>query len=112
MEFGGPEKCHRFTALGTVVDDAVYQVQMRKDFEPYRVGVTFEDCGEVVACPLLRELSFVENEELWGTYFRRGFFEIPNRDCRLTQRRMDCGTAPTPSQLDPVSAGLGSVPST
>ncbi len=91
MQFGEPEKCQRFTALGQVADDTVYQVQMRENFHPYRVDVTFENCREVDIHPLLRELQFVENEDAWGLYVRRGLFEIPDHDFRLIRERMGCG---------------------
>lgn len=91
--YGEPEKCQRFTAMGTVVDDRVYQVQMNEDFAPYRVDVAFENCREIDVRPLLSDLRFVENEDSWGVYVRRGLFEIPDRDAHLIRRRMDCGSA-------------------
>jgi len=88
MVSGEDEKCQRFTALGTVVDDTVYQVQMREDFAPYRVDVAFEDCEEIEVRPLFRRLNFIENEDAWGVYFRRGLFEIPGRDFQAIRARM------------------------
>lgn len=90
MRFSADEPCQRFTALGTVVDDTVYQVQMPPDFAPYRVDVTFEDGREIQVQPLLNDLAFIENEASWGVYFRRSLFEVPERDMRLIRERMTC----------------------
>lgn len=88
MVYGEPDPCQRFTALGTVADDTVYQAQMRPDFEPYRVDVTFENCEEVDVQPLLSSLDFIENEDSWGVYFRQGLFEIPETDFQILREHM------------------------
>lgn len=89
MVFGEDEPCQQFTALGTVTDDTVYQVQMREDFAPYPVDVSFEDGEEVEVRLLLSVLGFVENEASWGLYFRRGLFEIPEGNFQVLRDRME-----------------------
>ena len=37
----------RFTAIGSVVDDTPFQVEMSADFHPWRRRVKFDECVEV-----------------------------------------------------------------
>lgn len=90
MFFGENKKCQRFTILGFVSDHEVYQVEMSKDFMPYRVDVDFENCKETEIRPLLEDLSFIKNVKSWGAQFRYGFFEIPERDFQLIRDNMAC----------------------
>jgi hypothetical protein len=59
MEFGKDEPCQKFTAIGQVKDDAIYQVDMGDGFVPYRRAVDFRECNEVSILPLIGELSFI-----------------------------------------------------
>lgn len=70
----------RFTALGTVVDDEPYRVELREGFRPWRRRVEFERVAAVPVKPLLPLLGFVDDEERWGLPFRRGLFEVASGD--------------------------------
>jgi hypothetical protein len=70
----------RFTAIGSVVDDAPFQVEMSADFHPWRRRVKFDECVEVAIQPLIDSLDFIRNKKSWGVVFRRGLFEIPQAD--------------------------------
>jgi hypothetical protein len=70
----------RFTAIGSIVDDEPFQVEMAPDFRPWRRRVKFESCVETPIHPLVESLEFIRNKKSWGVVFRRGLFEIPAND--------------------------------
>ena len=74
------EKCRRFTAIGRIKDDPVYQARTNKDFTPFRRNVEFYPCAEVPIEPLIPLLSFVRNKRSWGYVFRFGMIQIPRTD--------------------------------
>jgi hypothetical protein len=79
-EFQGGQPLQCFTALGEVVDDEPFQVEMAPDFHPWRRKVRFLDSEEAAIQPLLESLDFIRNKKSWGIVFRRGFFEIERSD--------------------------------
>jgi hypothetical protein len=86
--FGMGEPCQRFTAIGTVRDDEVYQVDMGDGFVPFRRNVDFLDCREAEILPLIDQLRFIKNKRNWGYVFRLGCFEIPQDDFMLIAKQM------------------------
>lgn len=76
------EPCQRFTALGKIAGDEVYQVTMGKGFRPYRRDVHFCRSQEVEIRPLIPKLSFIKNKQYWGLPFRRGYLEVSAVDFR------------------------------
>jgi hypothetical protein len=87
-EFEGGEPLQAFTAIGEVVDDVPYQVEMSADFHPWRRNVRFEPCREAAVRPLIETLAFITNKQSWGFVFRRGFFEIAESDFRAIAAAM------------------------
>ena len=81
--FPAGDTYQKFTAIGRVKDDAVYQFNMADDFKPYRRNITYYDCKEVSILPLINSLDFIENKKHWGYPFRFGFFEIKEHDFNL-----------------------------
>jgi hypothetical protein len=77
-----------FTALGQVVDDEPYQVQMTADFHPYRRKVEFVDSAEAPIRPLIDRLEFIEDKERWGYRFRFGLFRIGEHDFEIVRAAM------------------------
>ena len=73
---GKPEACQEFTAIGKVMDDEIYQVQVSEDFCPSRRNIEFLPSQDVSILPLIPELEFIPNKKSWGYPFRFGFFEI------------------------------------
>lgn len=86
MRSGRPLR--QFTALGTVAADEPYQVELRPDFQPWRLAVEFEDTHLADPGPLLEPLSFITDVAQWGLPFRRGLFEIPAADFALIRAAM------------------------
>ena len=81
-------KCQKFTAIGQVKDDAVYQFEMSDHFKPFRRNINWYDCAEVSILPLVQQLHLIENKKQWGYPFRFGFFEIKEADFNLISSQM------------------------
>ncbi len=79
-QFKGGEPLQAFTALGKIVDDEPYQVEMTPDFHPWRRRISFFEAEEAPIRPLLESLAFIPNKQKWGFPFRRGLFEIEEAD--------------------------------
>ncbi|MBA3816029.1 MAG: EVE domain-containing protein [Parachlamydiaceae bacterium] len=88
FSFGGKDACRRFTAIGTIDSGDLYTFEMSEDFIPWRRNVSFLKSKEVLIEPLLEDLSFIKDKKKWGFPFRRGSFEIPNKDFELIAKRM------------------------
>lgn len=63
-----------------------------REFQGGRIGwcrdATFDDVTEVPVRPLLEQLSFVKDPRHWGMAFRRGKFEMSQKDYRLIAEAM------------------------
>jgi hypothetical protein len=77
-----------FTAIGRVVDDELYQVEMAPGFTPWRRNVEFVAGVEAPIGPLIEELSFIKDKRRWGYVFRFGLFQIPPNDFELIRAAM------------------------
>ncbi len=86
--FGEPTPCRRFTAIGYVADDALFQVDMGDGFEPFRRRVDYKTCREVDVVPLVPDLTFIKNKSSWGYVFRFGTLEVPEEDFERIARLM------------------------
>ena len=76
------------TAIGRVVDNELYQVQMDPGFAPWRRNIEFRECVETPIAPLIDELTFINDKRHWGYVFRFGLFEIPQKDFEIIKRAM------------------------
>lgn len=85
---GRPEACQEFTAIGKVIDDETYQVQMSEDFCPSRRNIEFLPSEDVSILPLIPGLDFIQNKKSWGYPFRFGFFEINQHDFDMISSQM------------------------
>ena len=82
--------CQRFTAIGQVTDHEPYTgIMSGSGFEPFRRNVTFHSCQEADIKPLIAVLTFIKDPVKWGFPFRRGFFEISEKDFLLISEHMD-----------------------
>ena len=87
--FEGNLPCRKFTALGEIKDDRVYQVVMTRDFHPFRRDVRFSSNAiEAPIEPLISDLLFIKNKKSWGYVFRFGMIEIPRTDFLLIASKM------------------------
>ncbi len=85
---GKAHKCQEFTALGKVLDDETYQVQVSQDFCPSRRNIEFMECKDISILSLIDKLDFIQNKKSWGYPFRFGFFEINQNDFDLISSQM------------------------
>jgi hypothetical protein len=88
IQFGSKEPYRYFTAIGKVAPGDPYTFEMSPHFIPWRRDVTFVKAKEVPIEPLLEQLSFITNKKYWGLPFRRGSFEISERDFELIAKKM------------------------
>ena len=86
--FGKTDKCQKFTAIGQVLDEEIYQFQMTPDFCPFRRNINFLLSKDVSINPLIHDLQFIQNKKSWGYPFRSGFFEINEQDFDLISSQM------------------------
>ena len=87
-DYEGGEALQAFTAIGQVVDDEAYQVEMAPDFMPWRRNLDFTPCQEVPIRPLIHQLEFIQDKTHWGYKFRFGLFEISQTDFELIAHSM------------------------
>jgi len=86
--FGEKDICRCFTAIGIVEEREPYLFEMSPDFIPWRRDITFLPAKDVPIEPLLEELTFIKDRKKWGFPFRRGSFEISQRDFELIAKHM------------------------
>ena len=77
--FGEEAKCQKFTAIGVIKDDRVYEGEMG-DWKPSRRDIAYRPCTEVSILPLIPDLGFIQDKKRWGAPFRFGMLEIPQAD--------------------------------
>jgi predicted RNA-binding protein len=82
------EKLQAFTAIGQMVDDDIYQVEMSPTFKPFRRKVAYSPSHDIPIAPLIEKLSFITNKSRWGYVFRYGLVEIPKEDFELIKNAM------------------------
>lgn len=87
-EYHGGDPLQSFTALGRIVDEEPYQVEMRPDFHPWRRQVEFLDSNVAPIAPLIEELDFIKDKIHWGLPFRQGLFEVERNDFKRIVRAM------------------------
>lgn len=80
MEYGKPQPCQSFTAIGRIADPEVFPFAMSRDFVPFRRRVDFLPCREAPIQPLIETLSFIKDKQRWGYSFRVGLLPIPSAD--------------------------------
>lgn len=80
LVYAEAEPCQRFVTTGTIADDAVYQIAIATDFQPFRRRVVYESVMETPIQPLIEQLSFIQDKKRWGYWFRFGLFAIPQDD--------------------------------
>ncbi len=85
---GKPGACQEFTAIGKVIDDEIYQMQVSANFCPSRRNIEFLPGKDVSILPLIPQLDFIPNKKSWGYPFRFGFFEINRHDFELISSLM------------------------
>lgn len=78
----------KFTALGEVIDDQPYQIDMGNGFLPYRRNISYFETTDIDIKPLVMLLPFIKNKTSWGMIFRYGFFEIDEASFDIITKQM------------------------
>lgn len=78
----------KFTAIGQVKDEQLYQAKVSDDFQPWRRNVDFYQSEEVPIRPLLDDLQLITNRKRWGYHLMSGFVAIQEKDFRLIAEQM------------------------
>jgi hypothetical protein len=86
--YGQETKCQRFTAIGEITDDLVYQGEMGGGFVPFRRNVNYFPCHEVSILPLIGALDFIKDKTYWGGPFRFGVMEVGEKDFQSIAEQM------------------------
>ncbi|MEO8398474.1 MAG: EVE domain-containing protein [Ignavibacteriaceae bacterium] len=81
-------KYQKFTAIGKVADDEIYQYEMDDNFKPFRRKVNYFKSVEAPIQPIIEDLSFIKNKKSWGYPFRFGVLEIHENDFKLIEKKM------------------------
>lgn len=90
-----PGLYQKFTAIGEVVDDEPYQVDMSGGFKPFRRNIRYFKAKHADIRPLIEDLSFIKNKKSWGFVFRYGLIKIDEASYHIIAEQM----------LDDVSKG-------
>lgn len=86
--FDKKNKCQKFTAIGQVKSDDVYQFEMTPEFCPFRIDINFLESNDISIIPLINELEFIPNKQKWGYPFRWGILQINEQDFQLISNLM------------------------
>jgi len=81
--FGKTTPYQKFTAIGKIADDEIYQFEMNPDFTPFRRKVDFIESKDAAIRPLINDLDFITDKEKCGAPFRFGFLQINSHDFEL-----------------------------
>lgn len=84
----GNEPYQKFTAIGQVKDDEVYQVDMGNGFEPFRKNIDYFKAQHLPIKPLIEKFPFIKNKCSWGVVFRYGFLKIDKESFEIIARGM------------------------
>ncbi len=83
--FAKTGRLQAFTALGTVADDRVWQLEVGPGFKPFRRRVEYEPVEDAPLLPLLERLTFIRNKSAYGAVFRFGIVKVPESDFRVIE---------------------------
>ncbi|MFE6167460.1 EVE domain-containing protein [Viridibacillus arvi] len=69
-----------FTAIGTVKSGIIYRFEMNPQFIPFRMDIEYQPCQNISLSSIKKMLEFVNENANIGLLFRRGHFEIEQKD--------------------------------
>lgn len=82
----------KFTAIGRVKSNEIYQFEIALGFMPFRKDIEFVAAKDTSIRPLIDELDFIADKKRWGYKFRFGHFEISKKDFGLIAMAMSAKT--------------------
>ena len=78
----------KFTAIGKIISDEIYNFEMAPNFIPFRKDVNFITSIDADIRPLIDALSFITDKKRWGYPFRYGHIKISKDDFLLIASTM------------------------
>ena len=84
----GQDLYQKFTSIGIVKDDVVYQVDISNSFKPFRRNIDYFKAKHLDIKPLIPFLNFITNKTSWGYVFRFGFLEIDEESFNIISHGM------------------------
>ena len=69
LSLEGKEPCQAFTAMGTIIGEAPYQVDMGNGFTPFRLDVDWQNWEDRSIRPYIEKLSFITDQNDGGISF-------------------------------------------
>jgi hypothetical protein len=91
-EMRGGQRLQAFTALGQVIDDDVYQVDMGGGFTPFRRNVRYQSVRAVAIADLADRLHLTARVN-WGMALRFGHLALDEHDFALIAEEMRGGAS-------------------
>jgi len=88
VHIGDKTPYQQFTALGYVDDETIYQVEINKQFHPFRRSIQYQNTHDVSIRPFIQELDCIKNKTNWGYVFRFGLIEITKKDFDMIAKSM------------------------
>ena len=79
ISFQVSDLCKSFTAVGTVKNGTIYQVEMIPDFHPYRLDINYFPSSDVPVSELMDQLELT-SQRSWGMLLRRGLIPLSKHD--------------------------------
>ncbi len=76
----------KFTGIGQGIQEVTYEAETG-----WRRRMSFIAAREAPIQPLIEQLEFIRDKKSWGYPFRRGFFEITERDFNTIAQAMGAG---------------------
>ena len=95
--FRGGDPLQQFTAVARVTDEEPYQAEMHPDFHPWRRRVDYLPCPPTSIRLLIADLDFIHDKQKWGFPFRRGLFNISEKDFYCIANAMHVVINPLPA---------------
>jgi len=84
----GPELYQKFTGIGIVRDEVLYQVEMENGLKLFRRNIDYLDAQHVDIIPLIPVLPFIKNKSSWGYVFKYGFLKIDQDSFEIIAKEM------------------------
>lgn len=78
-----------FTALGCVIDDKPYQIELADQSKHHRRHIRYLSAKDVKVKPLINHLTFIKDKDRWGSVFKFGIIQIPEQDFKLIATAMN-----------------------
>lgn len=83
----------KFTAIGTVPNGNIYQIEINSFVKPFRRDMEFERVKHLDVFRVMKDLDFIEDKRnWWETFERRQSFEISEKDFEVIAGAMRART--------------------